>query len=422
MGQPALFETSSALAFHKAAGTFTNNASQSIHRWFPYVEGYSYDLVEGILDTLPYQPSFIYDPFGGSGTTMLVSSERAIESGYSEVNPFMRFVTECKVNLTKQLVGYPDMLDRTVFGIEAFGSELASTEFETEYAEADTGFYVSVFGDRGYFDERVLRQILAARERLEQCDRPTRDFLLLALASVLVRVSNLIRRSDLRYRRPEELKDRPNDLRAVLAEKANQIAADLRTRRAAELASTHLNGPDARICSNNFHARADTVITSPPYLNGTNYFRNTKLELWLCGFLSSENDLKAFRTAAVTAGINNVSARIRPTISFPEVEKYATQLDEVAYDKRIPKLVRAYFSDMHQVFLALHATLRPEGRLFLDIGDSVFAGVHVPTHELLVTVAEGSGFEAETRHVLRKRHSKGGAKLTQVLLEFRRQV
>ena len=32
----------------------------------------------------------------------------------------------------------------------------------------------------------------------------------------------------------------------------------------------------------------DGVITSPPYLNGTNYFRNTKLELWFMNFINDE--------------------------------------------------------------------------------------------------------------------------------------
>ena len=51
----------------------------------------------------------------------------------------------------------------------------------------------------------------------------------------------------------------------------------------------------------------DCVITSPPYLNGTNYIRNTKLELKLNDFIDSEKDLPKYLSKGIIAGINNVS-------------------------------------------------------------------------------------------------------------------
>ena len=46
----------------------------------------------------------------------------------------------------------------------------------------------------------------------------------------------------------------------------------------------------------------DAVITSPPYLNGTNYFRNTKVELWFLRCLKNRGDLARFRFGAMTVG------------------------------------------------------------------------------------------------------------------------
>ena len=57
----------------------------------------------------------------------------------------------------------------------------------------------------------------------------------------------------------------------------------------------------------------DAVITSPPYLNGTNYFRNTKLELWFLRYIQFENDLRFFRDQALTSGINDVKKILRAT-------------------------------------------------------------------------------------------------------------
>jgi len=53
-------------------------------------------------------------------------------------------------------------------------------------------------------------------------------------------------------------------------------------------------GDDARLPKLGDVDGFDLILTSPPYLNGTNYFRNTKLELWITGFLENEAELGKF--------------------------------------------------------------------------------------------------------------------------------
>ncbi|MDQ4145489.1 MAG: DNA methylase, partial [Actinomycetota bacterium] len=142
----------------------------------------------------------------------------------------------------------------------------------------------------------------------------------------------------------------------------------------------------------------------------------TKLELLLLGLISSEEELRALRARAITAGINNVSRRIPEPVVLDEVEPIATRLDQVAYDPRIPQLVRAYFSDMKRVLERARNAMKPGGRLVLDIGDSCFAGVHVDTPSVLCQLAEGVGWEFKESVVLRSRSSKDGTPLCQKLL------
>lgn len=87
-------------------GTFSLNKSEPIHRWYPYVEGYSSCLIaEELKKFLVLKPNIetIYDPFCGTGTTSLVASTYGIESFYSESNPFMQTVIETKVNVVRIL-------------------------------------------------------------------------------------------------------------------------------------------------------------------------------------------------------------------------------------------------------------------------------------------------------------------------------
>ncbi len=60
------------------------------------------------------------------------------------------------------------------------------------------------------------------------------------------------------------------------------------------------------------------------------------------------------------------------------VGRIVAELEEKAYDQRISKMVGGYFRDMHIVIETLSSCIRKKGRLCIDIGDSIYAGVHVP--------------------------------------------
>ncbi|MDL2205615.1 hypothetical protein LJC33_01740 [Eubacteriales bacterium OttesenSCG-928-N13] len=87
-----------------AAGTFSLNKGEAIHRWYSYLEGYSSCLIDDIVKEIGIDNIHtIYDPFCGTGTTSLVASNYGIKSYYSETNPFMREVIEAKINCVKRL-------------------------------------------------------------------------------------------------------------------------------------------------------------------------------------------------------------------------------------------------------------------------------------------------------------------------------
>ena len=163
----------------------------------------------------------------------------------------------------------------------------------------------------------------------------------------------------------------------------------------------------------------DTVITSPPYVNGTNYFRNTKIELWFLRCLKEKKDLARFREAALTAGINDVTVSKTPTLSHPDVQKIVSKLEQNAYDSRIPRMIASYFSEITEVFRAICPHLTPSATVAIDIGDSCYAGIHVPVDELLSTCLQELDFVPEDSVTLRERKSRGGMLLKQSLLVFK---
>ena len=76
----------------------------------------------------------------------------------------------------------------------------------------------------------------------------------------------------------------------------------------------------------------DAVVTSPPYVNGTNYFRNTKVELWFLRCLKSSADLRLFRDKAVSAGINDVSMSRK--VAVPDSARLQDVLAQLEKNRR----------------------------------------------------------------------------------------
>ena len=83
-------------------GVFDDNRARPIHRWYPFVEGYSDELVAECLDEAGSGDLAVLDPFGGSGTTALAASLRGHDSMFCEVNPYLAWVADVKVNVTRE--------------------------------------------------------------------------------------------------------------------------------------------------------------------------------------------------------------------------------------------------------------------------------------------------------------------------------
>ena len=394
-------------------GTFSPNKLESVHRWYPYLEGFSSTFVEDIISRWANrQVSTIYDPFGGTGTAITVAAVNGIRGLYSEINPFMRHVIESKTNVLRRVANHNSE-------IAAYFQNLMKTARTLELSELQAAQELSaVFPGRPYFRGRRLVEILALKTAIDVVDTNADFWSLgqLALASIGVASSEMKRQADLRYRTEKESLSDEYSVYLAFEVKCNQIVHDISSDYST-LTESFLAGENA-VVQNAFQGEVDFIVTSPPYLNGTNYFRNTKIELWLAGYISHESELGKFTQEAMIAGINNVSKASRVSKTYPFVEAIATKLDEVAYDKRIPALVRGYCSDTELWVSNCMNLMKPKSRLVVDIGDSRFAGVHVPTDMFIVEISTQLGLQHIHTEMVRGRHSKDGSKLKQVLLVF----
>ena len=391
-----------------AAATFILNKEEPIHSWYSYLEGYSSCLINDLILEIGVENiKKVYDPFGGTGTTPLVASFYGIKSYYCETNPFMQQVIEAKINSVKRLKEG----NINARYLKDFLYNIKNYKFNFEFENINWNGFEKYFSLEVLFKLKELK-----KEILKISEKDSQNIALLALASVTVKASKMIRKGDLRFAKDKEKKEGDEDIVSNFVLKLETIIDDIENNDIVKEETIRLADDSREI---NIENEIDCVITSPPYLNGTNYIRNTKLELKLTDHIFDEKDLPKFHSKGIIAGINNVSSRKTQVEVLDIVKPYIEKLQPVTYDKRIPIMVAGYFYDMKNVIKKLAKAMKNNGYFIMDIGDSQFAGVHIPTHEILIEICKEFGFELYEEDILRERRSKNGMTLSQRLLKFR---
>lgn len=403
--------------FDPVTVTFKGGAKEPFVRWYPYLQGYSPQFVEAILEKYAPDSKCILDPFSGTGTTIFTASQLNKKSYFCEINPVLQFVTVTKIQVRQM-----DSAGRKKLAEDLIKAKRALNSLD-EYL-ADYGlhnFYQRTFGNSQFFDDAVYGQVLKLRSWVDEIslENPLiADLVTIAILSALVPASRMKRVGDLRYKTDKEKQQSTPSLLEEVSQNLLQMSHDIQS---------DINGIQAEplLITENIHSlghipclEIDTVITSPPYVNGTNYFRNTKIELWFLRCLTKKNDLSKFRAEALTAGINDVTVAKATVKNHPEVEKVVSILEEHAYDSRIPRMIASYFSEITNAFQGIRKHLVNEATVAIDIGDSCYAGVNVPVDKLLSSCLQDLGFIQHDSVHLRQRRSKGGMLLHQSLLVF----
>jgi hypothetical protein len=398
--------------------THSGGRGEPLHDWFPYLEGFSSAFVQNLVNGYFDNPTKILEPFSGVGTTPITLSQLGISSGYCEINPVLRELIDLKSFTLTLSASEREIVTNRLSDLNR--NLTSATSMLQPSKDLIAGFAAS-FGDVKYFPPNSFDLVcrLKSYERSIE-DVTVRSYFRIAVSTCLLKGSLLRRAGDVRYKTKRELEGGIPDLLQLISDKINLMMRDIQLLSTENMfGKLELVRENAKDLVNYSGQKYDGVITSPPYLNGTNYIRNTKLELWYLEYLKSKQDMRFYRTAVITSAINDVSKE-SGAIIVDEAKGVVEEVESRCYDHRIPKMVAAYFDHMSRVLIGLQHSVKGGSPICIDIGDSVYGGVHVPTHEVLVAIGKRIGLEFEDEVVLRKRHSNKGAPLSQRLLVFRR--
>jgi SAM-dependent methyltransferase len=347
---------------------FAPSADVPIHRWFRYREGYSVELVKGIISGLP-RGSVVLDPFCGCGSTLLAAQELGYESYGFDVNPLSTLVARVKTHpYSKAQVANLKEIRKAVCAI----SKTAAPDPVPQFDIIDKVFH-----------GEILNALLVSRRFIKSIHvEEIREFVFLAWLSILEDVSNVYKEGNgIKYRNRKRLPDGyitisnedwqrkifPDNKHKFVLEKLDTqlslMLEDLERVDRSEVAKAHvINAPAEQLSDYVPENSVAISVFSPPYCNCFNYFKAFKVELWMGEFVQSYHDLQLLNRSALRSHVETVLSR-EGDDRIPEVEQFAELLDgEKLWDRRIPNAVRGYFQDMRTIFGELKKVTKPSGK------------------------------------------------------------
>jgi len=258
-----------------------------------------------------------------------------------------------------------------------------------------------------FYDENTISRLTLIKEywyNIENND--IRNILKLVFSSLLVDMSNASRSPSLGYKKSKIHKEKK-----VWEEFVNRLKIIINDLKWVQ--KNYKNGAsnyklikdDNRTSKEFIDDNFTHLITSPPYINNIDYIRNTKLELFWCDFVKNTEEFYQLKKLFSRSFLGSVTGNELIEVS-PKIMDIAIKVKEAKpFNKKVPAMITAYFKDIEATFSNIYDTLMERTKLAIVVGDSCFAGIHIPTDILICDIAESLGFTVDKIEITRFRRS-----------------
>jgi len=380
---------------------FAGNKTLPIHRWVPWIAGFSSDFVKSVLNQYLTAQGAVLDPFAGVGTTLV----EAILAGHDaigfEINPYAALACSVKSNA---YAADSRILYKEINRFGAFYHRAITSEYVPE-SRSPAGFKTRA----AFYSPNVLHKVLVIQDFIDTIKgRSIRDLFRLSFASTMVRYSNYSYEPSLGRRassgKPDIL-DFP--VYETVCDKLEEMFNDIKwfqQRLLRKKPITRVINQSIFKCRDHLAPESiDMIVTSPPYLNNYHYNRNTRPQLYWLGFASSPEDLRHLEESNFGKFWQTVREQpcldLLPELRKTDIAESLDRLRKLNNEKGIyggngwANYAAAYFNDCYSFAQAIKYALKPDAFSIVVIGNSILQGVMIPTDRYFAQIAESVGLE-----------------------------
>jgi len=390
-------------SFHDPA--FSDNKKKPIHRWVPWIAGFSGKFVREIIDEHRMTRGLILDPFAGVGTTLVEAMLGCHHTVGFEINEYAAFASRLKTSVSN--VNSHELEEEIKRFLLFYGARVDSA-YEPS-SKPPRGFNTR----SAFYSPKVLRKVLILWDFIVDPSTQYKDLFKLAFAATMVKYSNYSYEPSLGTRKAagkEDVLDFP--VGEYVSGKLFEMAEDI------AMVSERMRTSSRVICDSFFNYSdylssnsVDLVITSPPYLNNYHYIRNTRPQLYWLGYATKPKDLKPVEHENVGSYWQTVRGKPPVYLDFDlpqsDLKERLHLLREMNEDKGVygglgwANYAATYFNDCYTFAQGIRDLLKSRGTAVVVIGNSILQGIPIPTDIYFCQIAQLVGLTTVRREIPR---------------------
>jgi len=387
----------------RADYTHKFNTKTGRHGWLRLTPAYSVKIVEEIIIN-QNKAKRVFDPFCGTGTTVLSAAYHGHECVTTDINPFLLWLAQAKIRHYS-----PKDITAT--------RDACSLALDLVRRKAIEPVPVPPIHniERWWHSQALdfLRLLHAAIAEVTKIDSAERTLLMIAFCRSLIGFSNAsFNHQSMSFNDNKQLNlGFDLDFESFFTEAVRFV---LQGANENPMGTAHVVLGDARNLLNIVEGPFDLVITSPPYANRMSYIRELRPYMYWLGFLSNGRDAGELDWNAIGGTWGIATSRLvnwsRDAQHFKS-DRLSMALDQIAHANNksgvvLANYVAKYFDDMWVHFNGLVQLLAQGAEMHYIVGNSSFYGVLVPTELLYAEMFEAQGFNRIECRTIRKRNSK----------------
>jgi DNA modification methylase len=380
---------------------FAGNKVLPIHRWVPWIAGFSSDFVRDVLERYANGKATVLDPFSGVGTTLVEATLFGYDAYGFEINPYAALASRVKANSYKIDTA---VLNNHIVNFRNFYDKKINSNYLPQ-SHSPQGFKTR----SPFYSQKVLDKVLIFQDYLAFIEaEDIRDLFRLAFASTMVSYSNYSYEPSLGRRvsaGKSEILDYP--VGEVITKKLIEFSEDIiwfqANRPEKETKSEVIEASFFEYEQHLAPQSVDLIITSPPYLNNYHYNRNTRPHLYWLNFAEQPGDLKNLEHSNFGKYWQTVREQERVDLDFCLTNSDLPAILEALRAQKPERGIyggngwanyaASYFNDCYKFVSGIKYALKPKGSALVVIGNSILQGIMIPTDEYLGEIAQKAGLE-----------------------------
>lgn len=358
-----------------------NNPNKYTHGFFKYPCKFIPEIPRWAIKKYAKENSLIFDPFSGSGTTLLEAQLLGCKAFGTEIDPVAKKIIQTKTQkYSKKDLKTIDLIYAHILTI--FDNDDDKTKI----------FVPEIKNLAHWFNKENAQTLGKMRTLIDEVENiKAKSFLETVMLSIIKSVSNADDTSPKPYVSSKIVKNPPNALELF---KSTFVRYRKRLQEYFErgvLNEVKIVNGDALNTTTKF--MADLAVTSPPYINAFDYPRTLRLEnLWL----ETQTEESILESKGNYVGTERFSLKDEKEQNLDVLELSLNLKEKFDFIKEVDEkrayVVKKFFEDMKENLMNVNTHLVPGGHYVIVIGNSMIRKNLVESWNILKDIAPYTGF------------------------------